>query len=45
MPGYLSIQSRIILLIWIVIGAVFYALIHEKYKKTSDENKIEEVED
>ena len=45
MPGYLSIQSRVILLIWIAIGAAFYALIHKKYKKTSDENKIEEVED
>ena len=44
MPGYLSIQSRIILLVWIVIGAVFYALIYEKYKKRSDENKVEEVE-
>jgi hypothetical protein len=44
MPGYLSIQSRVILLVWIAIGAVFYALIYEKYKKRSDENKVEEAE-
>ena len=39
MPGYLSIQSRVILLVWIVIGAVFYALIYDKYKKKSDESE------
>ena len=44
MPGYLSIQSRVILLVWIVIGAVFYALIYDKYKKKSDENVVEEAE-
>ena len=45
MPGYLAIQSRVILLIWIAIGAVFFALIYEKYKKKSDETKIEAVEE
>ena len=45
MPGYLSFQSRVILLVWIAIGAAFYAIIHKKYKKISDENKIEEVKD
>ena len=45
MPGYLSLQSRIILLVWIAIGIAFYALIHKKYKKVSDEHKIEEVKD
>ena len=45
MPGYLSFQSRVILLVWIAIGVAFYAIIHKKYKKISDENKIEEVKD
>lgn len=33
MPGYLSIQSRIVLLIWIVLGIAFYLKIRKSYVK------------
>ena len=33
MPGYLSFQSRVVLLIWILIGVVFYFIIHKNYVK------------
>ena len=31
MPGYLSIQSRVVLLAWIAIGLVFYLMIRKTY--------------
>jgi amino acid transporter len=33
MPGYLSFQSRIVLLAWIAIGIVFYLNIRKTYVK------------
>ena len=33
MPGYLSFQSRVVLLIWILIGVVFYFIIRKNYVK------------
>lgn len=33
MPGYLSFQSRVVLLIWILIGVVFYFIIRKSYVK------------
>ncbi|MBO5979897.1 MAG: APC family permease [Bacteroidales bacterium] len=33
MPGYLSFQSRIVLLIWIAIGVAFYFIIRKSYVK------------
>lgn len=33
MPGYLSFQSRIVLLIWILIGITFYFIIRKSYVK------------
>ena len=33
MPGYLSIQSRIVLLAWIAIGLIFYFIIRKDYVK------------
>lgn len=33
MPGYLSFQSRVVLLIWILIGIVFYFIIRKSYVK------------
>ena len=33
MPGYLSVQSRVVLLIWIAIGFVFYMTIRKSYVK------------
>ena len=31
MPGYLSFQSRVVLLIWIGIGLLFYLMIRKTY--------------
>jgi amino acid transporter len=33
MPGYLTFQSRIVLLIWILIGFLFYFIIRKTYVK------------
>lgn len=33
MPGYLSFQSRVVLLIWIAVGFVFYMTIRKSYVK------------
>ena len=33
MPGYLSFQSRVVLLIWILIGFIFYYIIRKSYVK------------
>ena len=33
MPGYLSIQSRIVLVAWIAIGVLFYMIIRKSYVK------------
>lgn len=33
MPGYLSFQSRVVLLVWIVIGILFYLNIRKEYVK------------
>ena len=33
MPGYLSFQSRVVLLVWIVIGVAFYFIIRKSYVK------------
>ena len=31
MPGYLSFQSRVVLLIWIAVGVLFYLKIRKTY--------------
>lgn len=36
MPGYLSVQSRVVLLAWIVIGVLFYLIIRKDYVKGSN---------
>lgn len=33
MPGYLSFQSRVVLLVWILIGFAFYFIIRKSYVK------------
>lgn len=33
MPGYLSFQSRVVLLVWILIGVIFYFTIRKNYAK------------
>lgn len=33
MPGYLSVQSRVVLLAWIAIGVLFYLIIRKDYVK------------
>ena len=33
MPGYLSFQSRVVLLVWIAIGIAFYFIIRKSYVK------------
>ncbi len=33
MPGYLSLQSRVVLLVWILIGVIFYFIIRKSYVK------------
>lgn len=33
MPGYLSFQSRVVLLVWILIGFIFYFIIRKSYVK------------
>jgi amino acid transporter len=33
MPGYLSQQSRVVLLAWIAIGFLFYMIIRKSYVK------------
>lgn len=33
MPGYLSFQSRVVLLVWILIGVAFYFIIRKSYVK------------
>lgn len=33
MPGYLSIQSRVVLFVWILIGVLFYFIIRKSYVK------------
>ena len=33
MPGYLSFQSRVVLLVWILIGVLFYLKIRKTYVK------------
>lgn len=33
MPGYLSFQSRVVLLVWILIGILFYLIIRKSYVK------------
>lgn len=33
MPGYLSFQSRVVLLVWILIGLLFYLIIRKSYVK------------
>ena len=35
MPGYLTLQSRIVLLVWIAVGFVFYMMIRKTYIRTS----------
>jgi hypothetical protein len=36
MPGYLSFQSRVVLLIWIGIGLLFYLKIRKTYVRKQD---------
>lgn len=33
MPGYLSLQSRVVLFVWILIGVIFYFIIRKSYVK------------
>lgn len=33
MPGYLSLQSRVVLFVWILIGVIFYFIIRKTYVK------------
>ena len=33
MPGYLSLQSRVVLFVWILIGVLFYFIIRRSYVK------------
>lgn len=33
MPGYLTFQSRVVLLVWIAIGVLFYLNIRKSYVK------------
>ena len=33
MPGYLSVQSRVVLFVWILIGLAFYFIIRKSYVK------------
>lgn len=35
-PAYLEVQSRIALVIWIVMGIIFYLVKRKDYKKVSD---------
>jgi amino acid transporter len=36
MPGYLSTQSRILLIIWIILGIIFYSVSMKSYRKLTD---------
>lgn len=40
MPGYLAIQSRVILLIWIAIGFIFYLIIRKNYGEIQRKRKL-----
>jgi putative MATE family efflux protein len=40
MPGYLSFQSRVILLVWIVIGFIFYWIIRKNYGEIQRKRKL-----
>ena len=40
MPGYLSFQSRVILLVWIAIGFVFYWIIRKNYGEIQRKRKL-----
>jgi uncharacterized membrane protein (UPF0136 family) len=33
MPGYLTMQSRVVLIAWIAIGLIFYMIIRKSYVK------------
>jgi amino acid transporter len=40
MPGYLSIQSRVILLVWIAVGFAFYWIIRKNYGEIQRKRKL-----
>jgi amino acid transporter len=40
MPGYLSVQSRVILLVWIAIGFAFYWMIRKNYGEIQRKRKL-----
>jgi hypothetical protein len=40
MPGYLSVQSRVILLVWIVVGFIFYWIIRKNYGEIQRKRKL-----
>ena len=40
MPGYLSLQSRIILLVWIAVGFAFYWIIRKNYGEIQRKRKL-----
>lgn len=40
MPGYLSFQSRVILLVWITIGFIFYWMIRKNYGEIQRKRKL-----
>lgn len=35
MPAYLTLPSRLALLMWVILGLVFYSLSAKSYNKTS----------
>jgi amino acid transporter len=40
MPGYLSFQSRVILLVWIAVGFAFYWMIRKNYGEIQRKRKL-----
>lgn len=40
MPGYLAFQSRVILLVWIAIGFIFYLIIRKNYGEIQRKRKL-----
>ena len=40
MPGYLSLQSRVILLVWIAVGFAFYWMIRKNYGEIQRKRKL-----
>lgn len=44
MPGYLSEQSQVALVAWVVLGIIFYFMRRRTYYKVSDDNETKEIE-